>query len=169
MPVPNRIAARLLLRTRACLLWGCAILASGCAPGSFYVEPADGEPANLFQSSRVFSDEAGPVNVVIRSPADWEDFLATYPTRNADYARDRFWRVDYTRHMVVGVVLGRRWSGSISVHIDSLHVDGRRLLVHATEHRPTYATRDFGNPAHFVVTDRTHLPVEFADVEVAAD
>lgn len=144
-----------------------AFLAGGCASGSFYVEPDSDGAANLFKSSRVFNADAGPTNAVIRSLHDWEALLANYPTNDPEYARDRFWRVDYNRHMVIGVALGSRWSESVSVNIDSLRIQDQRMIVFATEHRSSVETRDRGNPAHFVVTERTNLPVEFADVVVS--
>lgn len=146
-----------------------AFLGYGCGSGSFYVEPSADEPANLFQSSHVFSHEAGSMKAVIRSARDWEELLDNYPTENLEYARDRFWRVDYNRHMVLGIALGSRWSGSIRVNIDSLRVENQHMIVYATEFRPSVQTRDFANPAHFIVTERTNLPVEFADVVVSIE
>jgi len=80
--------------------------------------------------------------------------------------RDLFWRVDYDRHMVIGLVLGMPRSSSIRVNIDSIRVEDHRLLVYATEHRPLAQSRDLVNPAHFVVVERMERPVEFAEVVV---
>jgi hypothetical protein len=81
------------------------------------------------------------------------------------FARDRFWHVDYDRHMVVGVVLGGRGSGSISVTIDSLRVVNEGV-VYASEFRPVTGTRDLANPAHFIVVQRSSLPVKFEEIYV---
>ena len=142
-----------------------AILLIGCT-GTYYVEPEGIEPETLFRSGHVFDYPADPIEVVLRSPESWESFLSSYPTKNMKFARDRFWHVDYNRHMVVGVALGGRGSGSISVTIDSLRVVNDRVVVYATEFRPLIGTRDFVNPAHFIVVQRSSLPVKFEEIYV---
>ena len=149
---------------RGYVCFAVPILLIGCIGTSFYVEPEEGHPETLFQSSGLFDPRAEPVQVVIRSPQDWEDFLSIYPTRNLSFARDRFWHVDYNRHMVIGLALGARGSGSITVTIESLRLQNERVVVYASEFRPAIQTRDFANPAHFIVVERMDFPVEFAEI-----
>ena len=139
-------------------------LVAGCAGASFFIEPDGATPTTLFQSSTTFSANAPPVHVVLRTPEDWQAFLSDYPPRS-EGVRDLFWWVDYRRHMVVGLALGRRGSSSIRVNIDSIRVEDHRLLVYATEHH-TPIRRDWANPAHFVVVARMERPVEFAEIVV---
>lgn len=143
-----------------------SILMNGCGSGSFFVEPNDGEPLTLFKSSKLFHPAAEPAEVVIRSSDAWTAFLASYPTSGFEFLRDRFYHVDYDRHMVVGLAFGGRGRGSISVNIDSLHIGHALIVVFATEFRPTIQTRDLVNPAHFIVVPKSALPVEFAEVRV---
>lgn len=149
------------------ILWSFAVsaLVVGCSGASFYIEPEGATPTTLFKSDGIFNPDGIPLHVVIRTPEDWAMFLSDYPTRSK-YIRDRFWRVDYDRHMVIGLVLGKRVSSSISVNIDSIRVEDHRLLVYATEHRPPSQRRDLVIPAHFVVVERMEMPVEFAEVVV---
>ncbi|MEX0601045.1 MAG: hypothetical protein WD021_02660 [Rhodothermales bacterium] len=145
------------------------LLACGCASGSYYIEPDGDAPADLFLSSEVFDPDGGPRNVVIQSTHDWSTLLSNYPTVDRDFARARFDRVDISRYMVVGVILGSRWGGSVSVHIDSLRSVAQHLVVYATEYHPSRQTGEWTNPAHFVVIPRTNMPVEFADVNVEVE
>lgn len=103
---------------------------------------------------------------MIQSVNDWLTLLSTYPTVDEDFARARFDRVDFSRYMVVGVILGSRWGGSTTVHIDSLRAVSQHLVVYATEYHPSEQTGEWTNPAHFVVIPRSNMPVEFADVDV---
>jgi hypothetical protein len=100
-----------------------SLLVAGCANAGFYLELEGKVPLTLFQSSRVFHEEASPIQVVVRTPEDWQAFLATYPIESRDiesraYVRERFFRVDYDRHMVIGLALGTR-NSSIRVTIES--------------------------------------------------
>lgn len=137
---------------------------SGCANNAYMEKPEGDGYVTLFNSGLLFSLDADQAQVVIRNPDGLKSFLLDYPLREGYAEADYFGPVDFSRHMIIGMALGTRGSGSIKVYIDSIAVNERSVHVFSKEYVPLVQTRDMANPSHFVVLKQSNLPVRFEEL-----
>ena len=143
------------------------LIFSACTSESGVVDaPEEVAPFQTLMQGSIEYGEAEPAKVVLRDEHQAERFLTSVsPSERSGMARALL-QVDFREQMVLGLLLGRRGSGSIIASIDSVGVVDDRLRVYSTEFRPAYQTRDVAYPAHLVVVGKTDRPVDFRTVEV---
>ncbi|MFP5502392.1 MAG: protease complex subunit PrcB family protein [Candidatus Sericytochromatia bacterium] len=102
-----------------------------------------------------------PVERVIRTPEEWLAFYRSHAPAQPPPV------VDFTRHMVVAVLLPRR-TGGYAVTLDRLEETPDALIVHYTEERPgpdAVVIQALTQPHVFATVPRRDKPVQFAHQE----
>lgn len=99
--------------------------------------------------------------VVARTEAEWEALWAEHTSRVV-FKVDRP-HVDWTRDMVVGVLLGERRTGGFGVRIERVSTSDGKRFVEAVESRPldaAFVPQVVTHPYDFALVPRSTLPVE---------
>ncbi len=104
-----------------------------------------------------------PATVVLRNKAQEDIFLAEHP------ATKSFPDVDYSRHMVIGMLGDMREGAMTRISIDSIQQLRGTLNVYSHELYPASEYIGKGNPAHLVVVGKNLLPVHFEPATVVKE
>ena len=111
-----------------------------------------------------YSQIATHQSVVVRDEANWQRLWDQQAKTGTPLSRPD---VDFSRNMILAVMLGIRPNGCYSVSIDSIRAMADKLVVEFSETSPEpgdFCTYSFTSPAHFVVVSRDSRPVEFLKV-----
>lgn len=157
----------MLLPFLALLLSTCSLLPSNSGNNHGRVDTI---PFETLRKEYVASltDSAGyavqPETFVLRSERDERSFLAAHP-------QDSLPDIDYSEHIVVGVLAGARPNTSYEVTIDSVTVGtevGAEVVVYSTEMGSGAGGRAITHPAHIVALRRSSVAereIDFAEIE----
>jgi len=110
-------------------------------------------------------DQSGihePKQTVVRDEASWHDLWRAHVSNQEP--PDAAPKVDFTRNMVIAVLLGARPSGGHGVRIDRLTIEGDHLQVHAQTTSPppgAITTSVITYPFHIIRSARFEGPVDF--------
>ena len=133
----------LLLPLLILLASGCHSSCGSCGDGECTTEtskvpaePVETSPAVAWQSlvRGVSSGVREPRRIVARSAEDWAAFWVTHAADRIP--AESVPMVDFTKDMVVGIVLGERPTAGYEVEIVSVAREGDRLVVRTREVRP---------------------------------
>ena len=109
---------------------------------------------------RYVVDRKTPETFILKSESDEEVFLSNHP-------QDSLPEVDYSEHVVIGVLAGIRSNNSYDITIDSV-VAELKVVVYPKETGSAFGERVITYPAHIATLNRSDVEgymIEFAELE----
>jgi len=127
--------------------------------------PEKGEKVEFqtIMQSEIFFNNEDLITIVLQNKQEEINFFLQNPIKQPSYS---FPAIDYSKYTVIGILLGFRPSISIKIKIDSIINYDKYIKVFSHEYHPRIQLDAIGHSAHFVIIEKTYLPVVFEEIKV---
>jgi heat shock protein HslJ len=117
----------------------------------------------ILQTSDLLFYNDSLITVVLYNKQDELEFLSQNPIVQISRS---FPDVDYNKYTVIGILLGARPHPGYKIQIDSVIDYGAFIKVYSHEYQIPVPLDILGFPIHFIVINKTDLPIFFEDIKV---